>query len=175
MKFDAVIIGGGSSGCSAASRLASEGKRVCLVTEGLTLDSLEMEKPYQRLAALTAQGVAVLRGDSVAATCMERGRAAAVRTRNGVVLEADSFYLATGRFFSRGLVADMDGIYEPLFGADVDFPADRSLWFNPDFFAPQPFESFGVKTSEDGRIYVGGKLVENVFAIGKILGINAGK
>ena len=101
----------------------------------------------------------------------------AIRTANGITLEAAEFVLATGRFFSRGLIADMEGVREPLFGADVDFPADRSKWFDPDFFAPQPFEGFGVKTDKKGRILKGGKAVENVFAIGKILGgkHNAGK
>ena len=38
MKYDAVVIGGGRSGCSAALELANNGKAVCLVTEGLTLE-----------------------------------------------------------------------------------------------------------------------------------------
>ena len=181
MRYDAVVIGGGRSGCAEALRRAGEGQRVCVVSAGLTLHSLEpglKEKPYALLHELTKAGVAVLRGDIACQALWGDSTAiSAIRTANGVTLEAAEFVLATGRFFSRGLMADMDGIREPLFGADVDFPADRSKWFDPDFFAPQPFESFGVKTDGKGRILKGGKAVENVFAIGKILGgkHNAGK
>ena len=180
MRYDAVVIGGGRSGCAEALRRASDGQKVCLVAAGLTLHSLEPElkgKPYAELHALTKAGIAVLRGDIVekvqwsACEAIASGRRVrTVRTANGITLEAAEFVLATGRFFSRGLVADMEEVREPLFGADVDFPADRSKWFNPDFFAPQPFESFGVKTDKAGRILKGGKPVENVYAVGKILG-----
>lgn len=180
MRYDAVVIGGGRSGCAEALRRASDGQRVCLVAAGLTLHSLEPElkgKPYAELHALTKAGIAVLRGDTVekvqwsACEAIASGRRVeSLRTANGITLEAAEFVLATGRFFSRGLVADMEEVREPLFGADVDFPADRSKWFNPDFFAPQPFESFGVKTDKAGRILKGGKPVENVYAVGKILG-----
>ena len=212
MKYDAVIIGGGRSGCAEALRRASDGQKVCLVAAGLTLHSLEpglKGKPYSELHSLTKAGIAVLRGDIVEAVLWEatasdpvRGSAAhpsqpggwappsnvaeggtppggsasqrtaviSVKTANGITLEAAEFVLATGRFFSRGLVADMEGVREPVFGADVDFPEDRTKWFDPDFFAPQPFESFGVKTDKAGRILKGGKPVENVFAVGKILG-----
>ena len=212
MRYDAVVIGGGRSGCAEALRRASDGQKVCLVAAGLTLHSLEPElkgKPYAELHALTKAGIAVLRGDTVELVRWEatasnpvRGSAAhpsqpdgwappsnvaeggtplggstsqrtaalSVKTANGITLEAAEFVLATGRFFSRGLVADMEGVREPLFGADVDFPADRSKWFDPDFFAPQPFESFGVKTDKAGKILKDGKPVENVYAVGKILG-----
>ena len=222
MRYDAVVIGGGRSGCAEALRRAAEGQKVCVVSAGLTLHSLEPElkdKPYALLHELTKAGVAVLRGDTAEEALwmagdgvaserhatlgnvrggdpsemggMSSGAAnrvggnslpgqlavSAVLTANGITLEAAEFVLATGRFFSRGLIADMEGVREPLFGADVDFPADRSKWFDPDFFAPQPFEGFGVKTDKKSRILKGGKAVENVFAIGKILGgkHNAGK
>lgn len=183
MRYDAVVIGGGASGCAEALARAARGQKVCLVTAGLTLHSLEPAfegKPYKDLRALSGEGVAVLRGDIVnAAVWAEEGkkRVLAVRTANGITLEADTFVLATGRFFSRGLMADMDRVFEPVFGADVVFPADRSEWFDPDFFAPQPFENFGVRTDSKGRIIINGKTVENVYAVGKILGgkANAGK
>ena len=68
MKYDAVVIGGGRSGCAEALRRASDGQKVCLVATGLTLHSLEPElkgKPYAELHALTKAGIAVLRGDIV--------------------------------------------------------------------------------------------------------------
>ena len=180
MRYDAVVIGGGRSGCAEALRRAAEGQKVCVVSAGLTLHSLEPElkdKPYALLHELTKAGIAVFRGDTAESVVWADEKVTAIQTSNGITLEASEFVLATGRFFSRGLIADMEGVREPLFGADVDFPADRSKWFDPDFFAPQPFEGFGVKTDKNGRILKGGKAVENVFAIGKILGgkHNAGK
>jgi len=173
MKYDAVIIGGGASGCAEAISRYDKGQKVCVVTAGLTLHSLEpgfVGQPYKELKTLTDLGIAVLRGDTVVSGDWEGMTLKEVHTANGVDLQADQFILATGRFFSKGLVADMQGIREPLFGADVDAPEDRTQWFNTDFFAPQPFESYGVKTTKDGRIYINGTAAENVFAIGKILG-----
>lgn len=172
MKYDVVVIGGGESGCKAALSAASEGRKVCLITEGLTLKSLQPEfshKPYAMLAALLPAGVAVMRGDKVLGGRWEGMHLAEVFTANGVTLQAGEFILATGRFFSGGLAADMDRIYEPVFGADVCALPGRSRWYDPDIRKPQPFESFGVKTTEDGYILIDGKAADNVKAVGKIL------
>ena len=172
MKYDVVVIGGGESGCREALCAAKEGRRVCLVTEGLTLKSLEPEfkhKPYAMLASLLPAGVAVMRGDKVLGGRWEGARLKEVFTANGITLQAGEFIMATGRFFSGGLAASMDRIYEPVFGADVAAPQDRSLWFDPDIRNPQPFECFGVKTTADGHILIDGRAAENVKAVGKIL------
>lgn len=172
MKYDVVVIGGGESGCKAALSAAEEGRRVCLVTEGLTLKSLEPEfshKPYAMLAALLPAGVAVMRGDKVLGGRWEGSRLKEVFTANGVTLQAGEFILATGRFFSGGLVATMDRIHEPVFGADVDAPQGRSGWFDPDIRKAQPFECFGVRTTAEGNIFINGKAADNVKAVGKIL------
>ena len=126
MRYDAVIIGGGRSGCAEAQSRVAEGQKVCVVSAGLTLHSLEPElkdKPYALLHELVKAGVAVLRGDIAESVEWSAGGSAspavsAIRTANGVTLEAAEFVLATGRFFSRGLVADMEGVREPLFGAE---------------------------------------------------------
>ena len=82
---------------------------------------------------------------------------------------AGSYVLATGRFYNGGLVADMDRVYEPLFGLDVEYEKDRSKWFDPDFFAPQPFLSFGVRVDADGHPSVQGVTVNNLLVKGEIL------
>lgn len=172
MKYDVVVIGGGESGCKAALSAAKEGRRVCLVTEGLTLKTLQPEfsqKPYAMLASLLPAGVAVMRGDKVLGGRWEGSRLVEVSTANGVSLQAEEFILATGRFFSGGLAATTERIYEPVFGADVDAPADRTEWFDPDIFKPQPFERFGVKTTKEGFILIDGTPACNVKAVGKIL------
>ncbi|MBR4788209.1 MAG: FAD-binding protein [Bacteroidales bacterium] len=121
------------------------------------------------LAALLPAGVAVMRGDKVLGGRWEGSHLKEVFTANGITLQAEEFILATGRFFSGGLAASMDRIYEPVFGADVAAPKDRSLWYDPDIRKPQPFESFGVKTTADGHILIDGRAADNVKAVGKIL------
>ena len=167
MKYDTVVIGGGASGCAAAGALAAEGQRVCLVTAGLTLRSLEMDKPYSMLAGAAAAGVAVMRGVKVTGGIWAGDTLYGVQTDNDVTLRAADFVLATGRFFSCGLVATREKIFEPIFDADIDAPAERAGWFCPDFFERQPFECVGVKT-EGGRVQIRGNTAENLFAAGSI-------
>ena len=83
-----------------------------------------------------------------------------------IAFEADSYVLATGSYFSQGLVAGMDGVREPLFGLDVACAADRGAWYDRDLFAAQPFELFGVKCDEHLRGLRDGRAVENLYAIG---------
>ena len=77
--------------------------------------------------------------------------------------------LATGRFFTKGLVSTMDSIRESVFGTDVLFDEDPSRWCVEDFFAIQPFETFGVKVDEDQHPLKNGKSIVNLLAAGGIL------
>jgi len=173
MSYDVLIIGGGSSGCRAAKAEAAKGRSVCIVSAGLTLQAVKPEsegRVYADLHELIQMGAAVLRGDTVLSGSWDGAKLVEVYTANGLTLRAEEFILATGRFFSKGLVATMDTIFEPVLGADVDFPKDRENWFNADFFAPQPFEQIGVRTTADGHIFIKGMAAQNVKAVGKILG-----
>ena len=85
-------------------------------------------------------------------------------------LEADHFILATGKFFSKGLVSNPFKIFEPVFELDVDYNPDRNTWYNPVFQEQQPYQNFGVKTDDSLRTYRGGTPVSNLYAIGSILG-----
>ena len=165
MKFDVVIIGGGLSGCTAAKRLLDEGKSCVVVAEGLSLEGKEARKEYLSLSGLLLPGDAVIGGNR------SGSKLEYVKTRNlgETLLEADFFILATGKFFSKGLVATISRIYEPIFGCDVEYEKDRSKWCNPDFYAEQPFESFGVRTDEHSRVYIGGEVMNNLYAVGEIL------
>ena len=164
MRYDVVIIGGGLAGITAALRLKEAGKKCIVVSEGLSLHPTERAK-------YIAAGGAILPGDSVIAGEFEGNTLRRVFTRNlgATALEADNFVLATGKFFSKGLVSTMDGIAEPIFGCDVLFNPDRTAWVNPNFFAPQPFEQFGVKTDEAGRVSIQGRTVSNLYAAGEVL------
>ena len=172
MRFDAVIIGGGYAGCTAAEALLGAGLKVCVVSEGLSLAVSGSKAPYSRLASIQKRGATVLRGDRALSAILEDGRVACVKTRNlgpETMLEADFFILASGKFFSRGLLSDKEHIWEPVFGADVEYGTDRTSWFDDDFSASQPFMGFGVKTDSSARVFVGGKALANLYAAGDIV------
>lgn len=164
MKFDAVIIGGGKAGFAAACKLQEAGKKCAVIARGRSLRDTE------RFVFVECGGT-VLNGDVATGGVWDGPRLVGVTTRNlaPTLLEADNFILATGKFFSKGLVATMDKVTEPVFGSDVEFDEDRTKWFNPDFYGQQPFELFGVKTDGEQRVSIGGVISENLYAAGEIL------
>lgn len=163
MKFDVIIIGGGLAGMTAATELQKSGARCAVVSEGLSLHN-----PSAR--EFKAAGGTVLNGDSVTGGTFDSNRLISVRTAKlgDVTLEADSFVLATGKYFSKGLVADMDKVYEPLFALDVQYDPDRSTWFDPSFAAPQRFLEFGVEV-RDGKAVKQGKVIDNLYPVGEVV------
>jgi anaerobic glycerol-3-phosphate dehydrogenase B subunit len=182
MKYDVVIIGGGLAGCTAAGVLAEAGRKVALFSEGLSLHDAsegpashkeQSRPPYAALSALAAKGVTVFRGDSIIGAEMSEDGTKVIRafSRNlgDEPLEAAAYVLATGKFFSRGIISNMEGMFEPVFHADVEFEADHSKWYDTDFFAVQPYERFGVKTDAEGHVLKGGVSVLNLYAAGQVL------
>ena len=163
MKFDVVVIGGGLAGMTAATELQRPGLRCAVVAAGLSLH----EAPRSEFKAA---GGTILAGDIVVGGEFEDGRLVCVRTDKlgDVTLEADWFILATGKYFSKGIIADMDKVYEPLFGLDVEYDEDRSKWFDPSFAAPQRFLEFGVK-SEGGCALKDGSPIKNLLPAGEVL------
>ncbi len=118
-------------------------------------------------------GGTYLLGDSAVAAHMNAdGSVRAIETASlcDDYLEADRFILAGGGIFSRGIVAAPHKIYEPLFGLDVQATDDRDRWFDADFFARQPYMSFGVATDAAFHPLRGGSAVENLYAAGAVLG-----
>lgn len=163
MKFDVVVIGGGLAGMTAATELQRAGLRCAVVATGLSLH----EAPRHDFKAA---GGTLLAGDTVVGGKIEDGRVKSVCTEKlgDVTLEAGWFILATGKYFSKGIVADMDRVYEPLFGLDVDFDEDRGKWFDPSFAAPQRFLEFGVKT-KGGCALKDGSPITNLLPVGEVL------
>ncbi len=89
-------------------------------------------------------------------------------------LSADDFILATGSFFSHGLIARLNKIEEPTFGLDVVSSKNRVDWFDKNIYADQPFMAFGVATDSDFRVAKDGTTVTNTYATGSVLaGCNA--
>lgn len=92
-------------------------------------------------------------------------------TRNHVdiPLKAQHVVLASGSFFSNGLVAEFDRVVEPIFGLDVDYASERAGWSQAEVLAPQPYRQFGVKTDDKLRPSINGKTLDGVYAIGAVL------
>lgn len=83
---------------------------------------------------------------------------------------ADDFVLATGSFFSKGLIATPEKVYEPVFGADLKYAEKRDGWFDRNFWNRQDYISFGAKVSETLNAFINGKEISNLYAIGSLLG-----
>ena len=117
-------------------------------------------------------GGTFLMGDEVTSAALHEGVVSSITTRNldTARLFADHFILASGGYFSKGLVATPTQVYEPLFGLDIDYPAERKDWYDADFFAQQPFMDFGVKTDASLHAVKDGEPVKNLFCIGSVLG-----
>ena len=164
MKFDVVIIGGGLAGMTCATMLQQAGFNCAVVAKGKTLHRTDP-------AAYLRSGGVLFKSDAAVLGTFSSGKLLDIRTEKlgSTRLEADWFVLATGKFASGGLSADMGDVRETVFGAEVEYDPDRSRWADADFYAPQPFLSFGVKADAEGRLTVGGGVVANLFGAGEIL------
>lgn len=127
---------------------------------------LQLKKHFEAL------GGTMLIGDEVINPEIEENKIKCVRSCNlgEVRLEADNFVLASGSYFSKGLKATPEAIIEPLFGLDTDFADGRDKWYDEDFFKPQAYLGFGVRTDSLFHPALGGKTIENLYAIGAVLG-----
>ena len=129
-------------------------------------------RTQQRLRHVFEQaGGYYMLGDTVINAETGDGRVYSVYTVNhgDIALQADHFVLASGSFFSNGLYALMDRVFDPVFDADVEFDPNRNTWYTPSVFASQRYRTFGVATDERFRIKIHGKIQENVYAIGSVL------
>lgn len=114
-----------------------------------------------------------LLGDTVTDAAFDQdGKVASVGTVNfgDIRLYADDFILATGSFFSKGLIATPDKIYEPIFGIDLTYGDNRSEWFDRNFWNSQAYISYGAEVTESLNALIDGKPVANLYAIGSLLG-----
>ena len=117
-------------------------------------------------------GGTYLAGDEVVDAHQHEGVVHSVVTRNlgSHYLEADHFILASGGFYSKGLKSNPFEISEPVFGLDVDYTQERSSWYAPQFSDNQPYLQFGVRTDEGLHAFREGAPLQNLYAIGSILG-----
>lgn len=122
--------------------------------------------------AFEAAGGTFLMGDEALDAVFDAERVASIRTANlgELRIEADAFVLASGNLFGKGLVASPDAVKEPVFGLDVDYPAERKDWYDEKFFARQNYTGFGVKTNGDFQPLRDGKVVPNLYVVGSEVG-----
>ena len=124
-----------------------------------------LKKHFQKL------GGTYMLGDSVVGGVFEDGKLKSIKTTNHgeTEFEADNFILASGSFFSKGLVSDIDGVREPVFGLDVDYAENRPDWYRRNLFEAQPYMSFGVSTDASLRVSKIGNTIPNIYAAGSVL------
>lgn len=161
----------GLTGCSEVVRLRELVDRPLhfLATLPPSVPGIRMQLMLKRY--FQKQGGIYMLGDSVASGRFEDGRLKAIQTVNHgeTEFEADNFILASGSFFSKGLVASQNDVIEPVFGLDVDAAQDRGEWYDRNMFNAQPYMKFGVATDSDFRTRRNGVTVENLYAIGAVL------
>ncbi len=102
----------------------------------------------------------------------EDGKVLSIKTANfgDIKVHADNFVLATGSFFSKGIIATPEKVYEPVFGIDIHYSESRGDWFDRNFWNKQDYISFGASVNSKLNVSIAGKPVENLYAIGSVLG-----
>ena len=112
-----------------------------------------------------------LTGDNAIGGSFESDKLLNVTTAklDGMPLRANNFVLATGSFVSRGLAANYERVFEPIFDLDVDADADREQWTRFGVMEPQAYFRYGVATDSSLRCLKQGKPITNLHAIGSIL------
>ncbi len=125
---------------------------------------------------LLARGVRLLQGQAVVSVLREGRRIKGVTVYHAPLsrtFTCEACILATGRFLGGGLLADEEGIREPVFDLPLKKPSSRGGWFNKRFFSTSvhPLHFAGVMVNEkfqpvDGE---GKPVFENLRAAGTIM------
>lgn len=131
----------------------------------------QLRERFEKLGGLMMNGDRALRAE------YENGRVKALFTEihQEIAITAQNFVLASGGFFSNGLIAEFDEIYEPIFRADIQgcktfSKTDRLTWTTPRFSSPQPYQSAGVIINERCQVRRQGEFMQNLYATGHIIG-----
>lgn len=130
-----------------------------------------LRRRFQFLGGLIMAGDTVLYAE-VSKNQASQNQEIKVYSRNHVEipLRAQQVVLASGSFFSNGLVAKFDRIEEPVFNLDLFFHEQRADWSQQNLFDAQPYLQFGVKTDNHFRALKAGQPLDNLYAVGAVLG-----
>lgn len=145
-------------------------KPLCmLATMPPSVPGIRMQQQLTRY--FVHKGGTFMLGDTVERADVEDEKVKAIYTINhaDIPMTADDYVLATGSFFSRGIIARPDSVYEPIFDLDVLYDADRSKWYDADVFAPQKYMTFGVITTPDFHAIRKGHVLSNLYPVGSVL------
>ncbi|WKS99731.1 glycerol-3-phosphate dehydrogenase subunit GlpB [Gallibacterium salpingitidis] len=126
----------------------------------------KLRREFQRLGGVLMNGDTALRGE------FENGRVSKIYTalNEEIALSAKNYILASGSFFSNGLVAHFEKIIEPVFDLDLIADSDRLRWTAHRFADPQPYQYYGVKINAHCQVEKSGQIVPNLFAVGAVIG-----
>lgn len=114
-----------------------------------------------------------LLGDTVTdAVFGQDGKIESIETANfgDIRMYADNFVLATGSFFSKGMIATPEKVYEPVFGIDLTFGEKREDWFDRNFWNRQDYISYGAKVNSSLNPSIDGMTINNLYVAGSLLG-----
>lgn len=127
---------------------------------------MDLRKRFEILGGDYLMGDRAVRGE------FREGRLSSIFTENhgSSPFAADKFVMATGSFFSKGLVSTPSGICEPVLHLDVDFCPDREDWYGMGFFDNQPYMRFGAACTDRLEAVREGKTLPNVYVAGSLIG-----
>lgn len=110
-------------------------------------------------------------GDTVNKVDIENNKIDKVFSTNhtNIPFYGDNYVLASGGFFSKGIVADNVSVKEPLLGLDIDYNKNRFEWYKKDPFEDQEYQSYGVRSTKEFKGMLNGSVIENLYVVGAIL------
>ncbi len=113
-------------------------------------------------------------GDKVESGNISDGQLEYITTKNygNTRLQAKTYLIATGSFFSGGLKSSFEKMEEPVFNLKFDGEQKRNKWYSELFFDKKshPFLTYGISTNSNLNPYdKNSKAVKNLYAAGAIL------
>lgn len=151
------------------------GKPVCLLST-LPPSVAGIRTQQQLRKCFQDAGGVYMLGDTVLRAEKEGNKIARVYSYNhgDIPFSGEHYVLATGSYFSQGLVATPEAVCEPVFHLDVSYANEREEWYKRQVFDAQPYQTFGVITNEEFRGVSQGQPLDNLYVSGAVLeGFNA--